>query len=378
MGVRFVFNTRACSRLWRLILRFHHKFVFLTQLAIAQKDLRFRDLAMGYPHRSAAEAPIILAWFDFGVWSLVAQSLITSAMGAVLLWYMSAWRPRAEEFSFQCVKELWPYSSKMFAFAVLKYFTMNTDKLVIGYFLGPVALGLYTFAYRIIVQPTSAFVGAIGAYLFPKISMIQDDPAEIRSSYLFVSKATNTVITPLLIMVMILSPMIIAPVFGEKWEPAVPLIQILAVFAITIPWISHVGQVMKALNRPGWLLSWVIFVAALVAVSVWFGSSLGVEGATFGLLAAYVIALPVNFWLLSKLIDAGFMDILSTFIPSVFSAGLMGLALWLTLAYNKFAAAYAVSIGALLAVFLYFMVLMFIDRRFLVNFSKKLLRLEVT
>ena len=75
---------------------------------------------------------------------------------------------------------------------------------------------MYTFAYRIIVQPTSAFVGAIGAYLFPKISMIQDDPAEIRSSYLFVSKATNTVITPLLIMVMILSPMIIAPVFGGE------------------------------------------------------------------------------------------------------------------------------------------------------------------
>ena len=61
-----------------------------------------------------------------------------------------------------------------------------------------------------------------------------------------------------------------------------------------------------------------------------------------------------QFWLLSKLIDAGFMDILSTFIPSVFSAGLMGLALWLTLAYNKFAAAYAVSIGALLAVFIFY------------------------
>ena len=143
MGVRFVFQySGRAADYGGLILRFHHKFVFPDPAGDCPERFtvsRFGD--KGYLRIALRrKRGIILAWFDFGVWSLVAQSLITSAMGAVLLWYMSAWRPRAEEFSFQCVKELWPYSSKMFAFAVLKYFTMNTDKLVIGYFLGPVAL----------------------------------------------------------------------------------------------------------------------------------------------------------------------------------------------------------------------------------------------
>ena len=109
----------------------------LTPLAFLQKKLRFKDLAIRDISASliGGIAGIILALLKFGVWSLVIQSLTTYILGTILLCHMCKWRPYVKEFSFQYIKDLWGYSSTIFAFQFLKYFAQNTDKLIIGYFL---------------------------------------------------------------------------------------------------------------------------------------------------------------------------------------------------------------------------------------------------
>lgn len=352
----------------------------LTQVAIAQRELRFRKLAIRDISASLTGGlvGITFAYLKFGVWSLVIQSLTTSLIGTILLWYMFRWRPISKEFSFQNVRELWPYSSKIFAFNILKYFAQNTDKLIIGYFLGSVALGLYTFAYKLIVYPISSFVGAIGGYLFPKFSKIQDDLATIKSTYLFISKATNSIVTPIMVVIALLSPTIIPVIFGQKWIPAVSLIKILTILAIMTPWISYVGQVMKSLNRPGWLINWSVLVAILVSLLIWIGSTLGIAGATTGLVIAYIIALPVNFWVLSKLIHYSIKDIFSSVIPSLLSSLFMGLVLWVALRNGEILSNFKIPVSLLFAVTSYLAIMIFIDKPFLKVLFRKIVTLRFT
>jgi PST family polysaccharide transporter len=253
----------------------------------------------------------------------------------------------------------------MFAFIFFKYLVQNLDRLIIGYLLGNIALGYYTFANRIMFQGASSFVGGIGNYLFPKFSLIQDDVASVKSSYLFISKATNTVVTPAAVILAVLSPIWVLAIFGEKWIPAVPLIQILSIFAIICPWISHSGQVMKSLNRPQWLLYWSIFLTILVIILIGAGARWGIAGATSGFVLAQVLALPLIIWILFKLINLRMKDVFDAQAPSLICALIAGSGLWLVLKSNISSSGVLIVAGGALALLLYLGGLVLIDKRFM-------------
>lgn len=348
----------------------------LTQSTIAQKELMFRKLAI----RDISAAivggilGITLAYFKFGVWSLVAQSLTTYLIAAALIWNMSAWKPKLKEFSFQCVKELWSYSSKIYYFQIFKYFAQNIDKMIIGYLLGAVSLGLYTFAYKIVVYPIQMFVGAVGNYLFSQYSRIQDDLGAIKKSCSYILKLLNILVIPLMVIVVFLSPILIPSVFGQKWILAVPVIQILAVAGILIPLISLVGALMKALDRPGWLLNWSMFVTAIISIFIYLGVlDKGVIGAAFGFFFAYLICLPILFFILYKLVGINLGDIMRLFATPAISGLFMGVLLYLMLDRNIVMNSIpAIFPSALFSVSLYFISMLFIDRMFVFSIFKRL------
>lgn len=350
----------------------------LTYIAIAQRELRFRDLAIRDISASliGGIAGIIFAFLKFGVWSLVVQSLINYAVGTILLWNMSKWKPQLKEFSFQNVKDLWDYSSKIFGFQIFKYFAQNNDKLIIGYLLGPIALGLYTFAYKLTVFPVITIVGSIGNYLFPKFSKIQEDLETIKSSYLFINKVINCIVAPCMVIIALLSPSLVPPIFGQKWVSTIPLIQILAILGIIIPWISPAGQVMKALNHPGWLLNWSVLITILVSLFIWAGSTLNVTGATIGLVTAHIFALPIIFWMLSKLLHYSLKDILDSFAPSFLSSLLMALLLWGILRNGEILGHFKIYIGLLFGITFYLIIMVFIDKPFLKVLFRKIMALR--
>jgi teichuronic acid exporter len=339
----------------------------LTHSIIAQKELRFRELAVRDIVSSVVGGVVgvTFALLKFGVWSLVFQVLSTSFISSIFLWHISPWRPVFKEFSTQHVKDIWPFSSKIFTFNIFAYFAKNVDKLIIGYYLGNRALGLYTFAYKVVIYSTSTFVGAIGNYLFPKFSKIQADLESIKSSYHFVNKTTNLIVTPIMLALALLAPGLIVSIFGEKWSEAIPLIQIFTAFAIMIPWISHVGQVMKALNHAGWLMMWSVFVTVLTTIFIIVGTPYGIVGAVVGLVATYVIALPVNFWILNKLIRYGIKDIVNSIAPSLLSAIVMGLILKLLLMNGDILGVLKMPIIVVCMVASYFIVMRQIDRQYL-------------
>jgi PST family polysaccharide transporter len=349
----------------------------LTQIAIAQKELRFKELAIRDISASliGGVIGIIFALLNFGVWSLVVQLLTTYILGTILLWHLFSWRPVIKEFSFQYARDLWPYSSKIFTFNIVKYFAQNIDKLIIGYFLGSVALGLYTFAFKFVIYPISTIVGAIGIYLFPKYSAMQENLRAINKSYLFVVKTINSIVIPLMVMIAFLSPIIIPTIWGEKWIPAVPLIQIFAVLSILQSFISPIGQLMKSLNRPGWLLNWSIFITILISIFIWLGVHYkGIVGATFGITAAYVLGLPVNYFIIHKLVHIKLRDILNSIYPSIVSSVVMGLLLLRLLDFKIFSGDIKIFVGIFLGVFLYFVCLILFDKPFVSNIYRRLVK----
>ena len=262
------------------------------QTAMAQRELRFRELALRDISASliGGGVGITLAAMGFGVWSLVAQSLVSSFASAVLIWPLSAWRPRISQYSGALLREMWPYSSQLFLFNVFKSFVQNLDRILLGHFLGSTAVGLYVFAYRLVVQPISTLVGAVGTYLFPFLSRLQEDRDAMRRAYGDAMRWLAVIALPAAVLCALAAPSIVPLIWGERWVAAVPLIQVMGLLAVFQAYMSPVGQLLKSLDRPRWLLWWSVGITATVAVLLWAGVQRGgVGGAVWGITIAYAL-----------------------------------------------------------------------------------------
>lgn len=349
-----------------LSLSFIFDSISLTQIALAQRELRFRDLAI----RDIIAAlvggiiGIALAYLGYGVWSLVAQTLLTSIIEAILIWQLSAWRPHLHEFSFKCVRNLWSYSSKIFAFNLFKYAVQNADKFLISLLLGSVVLGSYTFAYRLVIFPVSSLIGAIGSYLFPKFSRHQDDLERLRFNYLFIIQVTNALIIPAMIMVALLAPILIPLVFGDQWRTSIPLVQLFAIVAVLQAFISPSGQLMKALNRPGWLLNWSVLFTFITVLCLWLGSHWGILGIGIGVVVAHVIAVPIMHGVNVRLIAVNSLMMINALLTTIVPAICMGILFWFMLNHTLTLDYFWIGGAFILSALFYIIMFIWVDKKF--------------
>lgn len=297
----------------------------LTQVAYLQRKMQFKELAIRDLIASilGAFVAITLALCDYGVWSLVAQTLTAYTVGSILIWFYSAWKPGLKDISLLHLKDLWPFSSKIFQFNIFKYFAQNIDKVLVGYFLGSLALGYYTFAFRIVVFPFTTLVGAVGTYLFSKYSRMQYDLSTVKESFLQVIRTLNSLVCPLLIVLSLWGHEYVPLIFGAKWSPALEIFPVMALVAFLQSNISPVGNLLKALNKPGWLLNWSILITGLVSLLMIFGAKYGLYGIALSLFLAYFIGLFVNIYILKKLVSLNLSNMVNVskfiFIPVMLS-----------------------------------------------------------
>ena len=76
---------------------------------------------------------IALAYHGFGVWALVAQTLVNAGAGTLLLWIFVRWRPRCF-FSFASFRPMFSFGSKLLCSSLLHTVYANLYPLVVGKF----------------------------------------------------------------------------------------------------------------------------------------------------------------------------------------------------------------------------------------------------
>ena len=79
------------------------------------------------------------------------------------------------------------------------YFSINVINLIIGKFLGPIALGHYSLAYQLIINPILRFNTVFMTVAFPIFSKLQDKNGMLREGYLQMTRFIAFTIFPILV-----------------------------------------------------------------------------------------------------------------------------------------------------------------------------------
>jgi O-antigen/teichoic acid export membrane protein len=235
-----------------------------------------------------------------------------------------------------------------------------------------VALGTYFFASKLILTPMTAIRSAFGAYLFPRFSRLQDDAAAVAGSYEFFLKAIAACVTPIMAGAAVAAPLLVPMLFRTKWSAAVPVIQIFTVVALVQAFMAPVGELMKALNRPGWMLLWSMGLSAIVAGAIAIGARFGIVGAATGLAVAHALALPMVYAITRRLIPTTLRSIGRAAIPSTVAAASLGLAMLLALRVAALPPTARIALAIILGSVSYVLVLRALDRDFVLTLTERL------
>ena len=159
-----------------------HAFVVIQNNQL-QKTLRFKEYATRNVVAALAGSTvaIFMAFRGFGVWSLVASSLVSGVCSVLLLWKMSDWRPSLA-FSWRSFKELFAFGGMVALSDLFEKIYSNIQGLIIGKLFSAKEMGYYSQAYKLEQIPVNTFTQTVAQVSFPMFSELQSDKKEVKNA----------------------------------------------------------------------------------------------------------------------------------------------------------------------------------------------------
>ncbi len=225
------------------------------QVAILRRKLAFKSLAVRtlVARVAGGVAGVVMAVQGFGVWSLVGQQLVNGVSQLIVLWFVSDWRP-GFRVTVAYFKDLFGFSMSIMGSQMLTVLSRRSDDFLIGYFLGPMALGYYSVGYRLVRLVTNLLAGTVQKVAFPVFSRMQDDKDRLCRAFYSATRLTMLIALPGFLALIGLAPELIPTLFGEKWVDSVPVMQVLALMGVLRAIVGFNVAILISQGKPSWRL----------------------------------------------------------------------------------------------------------------------------
>ena len=262
--------------------------------SIMTRDMAFKNLAIIEIASVSLSGiiAVVMAFYGFGVWSLVANVLLRDTFMVIALWFVCPWRP-VLHYSHSEFKDFFRFSANVLSNDVMIYMVMNADITIVGRILGETALGLYTWALYMVKLPVQRISGIVAKVVFPAFSKIQDDIETFKRGYLRSMTYISLITFPILIILGLFAKEFILVFVTEKWIEVVIPLQILIPMAMLKSIGTIKGSVLMAVGRPDIELKWNCFYLIPLAAVVWLGTRWGIIGVAAAFSALYIVTWPV-------------------------------------------------------------------------------------
>ncbi|MCU0343452.1 MAG: lipopolysaccharide biosynthesis protein [Ignavibacterium sp.] len=260
----------------------------------------------------ASLGAILLAFFGFGVWSIVFQSVASEILVAIIYSYVSPWKPQ-RRFSKKSFKNIFGFGVYTTGTNIFNYLTGNIDYLLIGKLLGAHSLGVYTLGYNITYVVRGQILNVINSVFYPVYSKIQDDLETTKRYYFKVIKYNCIIIYPLMIGILLLAKPLVIYGLGEKWVESIIPMQFMAAAGLVHLLTSSNTVLLRGLGKPK--LELIFSIIKTLGVNVPFivlGVVYnGIIGAAMGLFFAKIVIFFINNYTLRKVAGIKFSEILN-------------------------------------------------------------------
>jgi O-antigen/teichoic acid export membrane protein len=295
---------------------------------------------------------VIMAYAGFGVWSLIAQTIISSIIFTVILWSMDIWRP-AFVFSQDSLSEMFGFGSKLFLSGLLNTVFNNIYIIVIAKIFTTTIAGHYFFANKIKELIINQLVTSIQVVTYPALSTFQDDDIRLKAGYRKVIQATTFGLFPAMAIMAALAEPLFIVFLKDKWLPAVPYLQLMCISGLMYPLHSINLNILNVKGRSDLFLYLEIIKKIIILAILGISIQFGVMGILVGQIISSVLSYLPNSYYSGKLIDYPVREQIRDFFPALFLSIIIAFVIYVGIEISTLPALIELVIFGVLAGILY-------------------------
>lgn len=257
---------------------------------------------------------LAMALNGFAYWGLAVQSTTYIAVGSLLKWYYSPWRP-TPNFNIQPLKEMLSFSSKLFLTNIFWQISSNQFSVLLGKFYNAQQVGYYSQGYKWMVMGNFFIGGMINGVAQPVFAQVQDDLAKQQAVFRKMVRFGAFVSFPLMLGLAFVANEFISIAVGDKWLPSVPFLQLFCIWgAAAYLWTLYTNILM--VHGKSNIYMWGMIIIGLSQIGVVaLAFSFGIMWMVMAYVASFFMGLLGWHYFVNKLIGLRFWSVVKDIFP---------------------------------------------------------------
>lgn len=323
---------------------------------LLDKNLEFKKqlIRQIFPKIFYGIITIFLAYWGFGVWSLIIGTLIFWLLSVLFTWSLVDWRP-SYKFYKKTAFELLDYGKQVAGSNILIYLITIVDVFILGKILNTTYVGYYSIAMGISGLFTTQITNVIQRVMFPVFSIIQGDKITLKRGFMATMKYVSAISIPTSFGIFIMAEDLIKVLFGDKWLPAVAALQILCIYGLNRSLLSTIDQLYLAVGEPEVRTKLNLLQLILMSILIYpLTMRYGIFGTSIAVMLPSALIVVLTFKVAGKIIEENFMYIPRSIMPIFVGSLIMVLSIEI-LHYTVpiFSPAYELTSSVIIGLFIY-------------------------
>lgn len=295
--------------------------IFINGLGVVSHTVLFKNMMT--KERSIVDVASILVSFavsivvalqGYAYWAIVVQRMVQYTLGAILRFSLAPWRP-SFKIDFSPLKQLFPFSSKLFFASVFTEISNNIFSVLLGKFYNAEQVGFYAQGQKWMTIGSQFTSGMIEYVTQPVLVQVNDDQTRQTAILRKLIRLGAFISFPLLLGLAFIGNEFIQVALGEKWMPSVPFLQLFCIWgAIRFLWNLYAGLVC-AKGKVNLHLYGTIAVGAMQLIAVIIASPLGIFPMVIVYITCSLLGLLIWQRYVTQLIGLRFRDMLRDVLP---------------------------------------------------------------
>lgn len=243
---------------------------------------------------------LLMAYNGFGVWSLVAQTIVMGCVNLVILNIYNPWYPKTR-FSRESFQGFFSFGSKLLISSLIDAIYSNIYLVVIGKSFSATTLGQFTQANLLSNTPAMTLTTIVQRVTYPLLSNVNNTNGNLDEIYLRTLRLTAAVVFPVMFMLAVIAKPFVIFFLGQDWEGVAPLMTLLCIGYCLYPVHAINLNLLQVKGRSDLFLKLEIIKKLLITVILIVTIPFGVKAICYGILVQYYLSLIINTYYTGKL-----------------------------------------------------------------------------
>ncbi len=266
---------------------------------------------------------IFFATRGSGPWALVYYSLTESIVRGLLFQLYVHYIPHSK-FSRQSFKHIFSFGTKILAGNIINSIYNNMYALVIGRSFNAYSVGIFNRGKNFPESLTYTMSHSVVKVAYPIFSDYQENREKLKEIFLRITQIEFYFLAPLITGMVLLAKPLIIVILKEKWLDCVPIMQLLCIGSLWLPFIDVYTNLFYSIGRTDVTLKYQLIEKPLSIATLFLSVPFGLNVMCVARIASSFLSYFIYAVFVRHYFAVGFIAQVKNILPALFSTLVMG------------------------------------------------------